>query len=574
MIKLFESNATSFFNNGLGIVQPIKCIEYKKKSLNGWYVDCEFPIEFKDKIVQDAILYVETKEKGGQPFRCSNPKYKDNKIVVTANHVIFDSAYYVLEDVRPTDLSPVGFLNYVNERTETPSPFIVSSDVTGSGTKYFVRKTLLDAFKETEALFGGSYDVDGFSIILKNKVGNDDGFSISYGKNLQSITVVEDWTGVCTKLMPVGPNGLLLPEMYLYTEVQYEKPYTRVIEFGIDTSYVDEEGNFVEYSTEELEGKLRNLAMNYINDSYVPKVNYSVKSDVPQSLCIGDVIRVKHPIVMINTEVQSYSYNVISKRVLTVEFGNYERDVKTVVNNLKQSIENANSVAGSVLEIVNKQTELINNLNKNGYVYIDENEILVLDSLPKEEAIEVWRFGIGGLAFSNNGYAGPYEFAFTQDGYLNASFIKANSIMVDHLTSDVASSLDLSSNTSIKSIVDDINSNVSTSISQTKEDITMTFNTQITNIENGIANDKTNLSKYIRFDGGIELGSTENNVVLNMENDEVAFVDTTNASNHKKTLILTPNSIELVNLTGGKIRFQNFAWYPRESGNLSFTLYK
>lgn len=133
---------------------------------------------------------------------------------------------------------------------------------------------------------------------------------------------------------------------------------------------------------------------------------------------------------------------------------------------------------------------------------------------------------------------------------------------------------EVSSNYMLNSEKDSLYEYVSSQVEQSASDITMTFNTQITNIENGIVTDKTNLSKYIRFDGGIELGSTENTVVLNMENDEVAFVDTTNASNHKKTLILTPNSIELVNLTGGKIRFQNFAWYPRESGNLSFTLYK
>lgn len=458
MIKLFESTTTSFLNNGLGVLNAIKCIEYKKKSLNGWYIECEFPIEYKDRIVQDAILYVETKEKGGQPFRCNNPKYKDSKIIVTANHVIFDSENYLLEDVRPTDLSPVGFLNWINERTDITSPFTVSSNVSGSGTKYFVRKSLLDAFKETEELFGGSYDVDSFHIALKSKVGNDDGYSIAYGKNLQSISIVEDWSTVCTKLLAVGPNGLVLPETYLYSDVQYDKPYSKVIEFSFDTSYEDEDGNTIEYTNDELIERLRTLAEEYMIDAYVPKINYSVKSDVPQSLCIGDVIRVKHPIVTISTEVQSYSYNVISKRVLSIEFGNYERNVKKLFDSLKQTVEQANSAANSSLSIANKQTDLINNLNKTGLVYIDENEILVLDTLPKEEAVNVWRFGLGGIGFSSNGYKGPYEYAFTQDGYFNTNFIKANSITVNHLAADVGSSLDLSSNETINLTVSRIES--------------------------------------------------------------------------------------------------------------------
>lgn len=428
MIKLFEATATSFYDNGLGVIHPLKCIEYKKKSLNGWYVECEFSIELKDLIKQDVILYVNTKEKGGQPFRCLNPKYKDKKIIVTAKHVVFDSSNYILEDVRPDNLSPVSFLNWINERTDNPSPFSVSSNANGSGTKYFIRKTLLEAFTEAEALFGGSYDVDGFSVNLKNQVGNDDGFSIAYGKNLQSFSVIEDWSSVCTKLLPVGPDGLTLPELYLYSDIIYDKPYTKVVEFNLQTTYLDDSGNTVSYTSEELTEILRAEATAYVEKNKVPRINYLLKSDVPQGLRIGDIVHVKHPVITIDTEVQAYSYNVISKRVLTIEFGNYDRNVKHVIESLKKDVEEAKTSASGALLIANQQTDLINNLNKNGLVYIDDNEILVLDKLPKEDAVQVWRLGLGGLGFSNNGYLGPYEYAFTQDGKLNADFIQANSI--------------------------------------------------------------------------------------------------------------------------------------------------
>lgn len=452
-MKLFESTATSFLDNGLGVLHPLKCIEHKKKSLNGWYVECEFPISYKEKIVQGAILYVETKEKGGQPFRCNNPKYKDRKIKVTANHVVFDSEKYILEDVRPTDLAPVSFLKWINERTDISSPFSVSSDVTGSETKYFIRKTLLYGFKEAEAMFGGSYDVDGFNVNLKTEVGTDDGFSVAYGKNLQSISIIEDWSTVCTKVLPVGPNGLKLPEVYLYTEIQYDIPYSKVVEFNIPTSYENENGETIDYTTEELIVMLREEAQKYISDSYIPKINYVVKSDVPQSLRIGDVVHVKHPILTIDTEVQAYEYDTISKCVLALEFGNYERDVKKLFDSIKTSVEEAKTNASGALIVASKQTDLINSLNKKGLVYIDDNEILVLDALPRENAQKVLRIGLGGIGFSSNGYEGPFEYALTQDGWFNIDFIKANSINVNHLSSDVGASLDLSSNESIKFMI-------------------------------------------------------------------------------------------------------------------------
>lgn len=157
--------------------------------------------------------------------------------------------------------------------------------------------------------------------------------------------------------------------------------------------------------------------------------------------------------INIKNEVQEYQYNVLSQRVETLTFGNYERVLKKQFNSIKEAITENKQNNSKLLELIDKQTDLINRLNKEGYVYIDENEILILE-LAKRKAKQVWRFGLGGLGFSNNGYKGPFIYAFTQDGKFNADFIQANSITVNHLASDVGSALDISSNKSIKLIVD------------------------------------------------------------------------------------------------------------------------
>lgn len=454
IVKLFDANETNFSSNGLMTLQPLKCIETKKKSLNGWYVDVELPIKYCDKIEQDMIIFVNTKEKGGQAFRIGNITKQNRKISFTANHVAFDSERYFLLDVRPTNLSIDGYLKWINERTDKKTPFSFSSNVADSGTNYFVRKTLLEALKTVDENYNGVFDFDNFNIKFLQKVGNDNGFSIIYGKNLQSIKAVEDWSGVVTRLYPEGPDGLMLPEKYIESDIQYNQPYTRTEKFDFDTSVEDDEGNSTDLSLEEKISTLRNLANDYIEENKVPKINYTISSDVNQSLCIGDIVHLKHPFVNIKTEVQEYQYNVLSQRVETLTFGNYERDVKKAFNSIKEAITENKQNNSKLLELIDKQTDLINRLNKEGYVYIDENEILILDALPKENAKQVWRFGLGGLGFSNNGYKGPFIYAFTQDGKFNADFIQANSITVNHLASDVGSALDISSNKSIKLIVD------------------------------------------------------------------------------------------------------------------------
>lgn len=68
-------------------------------------------------------------------------------------------------------------------------------------------------------------------------------------------------------------------------------------------------------------------------------------------------------------------------------------------------------------------------------MYIDDNEILILDTLPKENAKNVWRFGLGGIGFSSNGYEGPFETAITMDGKINADFITTGTMAVDRIES-------------------------------------------------------------------------------------------------------------------------------------------
>lgn len=457
IIKLFDTNEKKFNNNGLGNIQPLKCIETKKKSLNGWYVEVELPIKYFGMIKQDMIILVKTKEKGAQPFRIGNITKQNRKISFTANHVAFDTERYFLLDVRPTNLSMDGYLKWLNARTDKTSPFSFSSNVADVGTNYFIRKTLLEALTEVDENYNGVFDFDNFSIKFLQKVGNDNGFSIIYGKNLQSIKAVEDWSNVVTKLYPEGPDGIMLPEIYIESDIQYEQPYTRTVKFDFETSKEDEDGNSVDLSLEEQYTILRQMAKEHIEANKEPLINYTIESDVNQDLRIGDIIHLKHPFIDLKTEVQEYTYNVLSQRVETLTFGNYERDVKKAFDSIKDAIKENKENSSKLVDLINSQTDLINKLNKEGYVYIDKNEILILDKLPKENAKRVWRFGLGGIGFSSNGYKGPFIYALTQDGKFNTDFIQANSITVNHLQADIGSALDISSNDAIKLVVNNYN---------------------------------------------------------------------------------------------------------------------
>lgn len=428
MIKIFDANDRDFSSAGNVIINPLKCREYKKKSLNGWYIEVEIPIKYKEYIEKDKLCVIKTKSKlNPQAFRIGdNINYTTTKISFKANHVMFDSQDYFLLDVRPTNLNGINALNYINERTDNVSPFKMFSNVESIDTAYFIRKTLLEAWAIIEEQWNGIFDADNWNISFLQTIGNDNGESIIYGKNLENIEVYEDWSNVVTKLCPVGYDGLLLPETYLESDIQYEKPYTRKVEFETDLETEEQ-------TQENLINELRNKSNAYLEENKYPKFSYTVKSDINQNLDIGDTIHVLHPIADILTEVLEYEYDVILGMIKTLTFGNFSRDVKTKFNNIKTTIEQINQTISKQTATINKQTDLINSLNKTGYVYIDENEILILDKLPKQSAKHVWRFGLGGLAYSSKGYEGPFETAITIDGQINADFITTGTLSVDRI---------------------------------------------------------------------------------------------------------------------------------------------
>ena len=199
--------------------------------------------------------------------------------------------------------------------------------------------------------------------------------------------------------------------------------------------------------------------------------------------------------------------------------GNFEtvgQKIQKVYANLEQAILNAtNAITG----------------NSGGYVVLyDSNndgkpdEILIMDSENLTQATKVWRWNKEGLGYSykpsGNAYLGPYGIAMTADGQINASFITVGTLSAERIA-----------------------------------------------VENFDASDPTRITDYIRFGNGtMTFGKGDSAVTLKLENNQVAFYSGTT-----RIAYFSNNSFEIENLQEGKIRFQNFGFITRASGNLSFT---
>lgn len=88
----------------------------------------------------------------------------------------------------------------------------------------------------------------------------------------------------------------------------------------------------------------------------------------------------------------------------------------------------------TVLQFAQEQaTDLIINGVEGGHVFIDQNEIYIMDTTDKATARNVWRWNSGGLGFSSNGYNGPFITAMTADGRIVADMITSGKVLAEFI---------------------------------------------------------------------------------------------------------------------------------------------
>ena len=321
-------------------------------------------------------------------------------------------------------------LDHLNSACDLITPFTTISDINTLNSVRIVRKS----FEETIAIlierWGGHLYRDNWTIGIKENIGMDRGAVIKYGKNSLNIEADENWDDVVTKILPVGYDGITLPEVYIQSDIQYDVPYTKVIKFDQDIDqedFKDDDGNVDEEAYHEaLITDLRSQALNYIEENKYFKCNYKVKAEIDGVVDLGDTIMVNHEKLGINitTNVIALKYDCIRDKYIEVEFGNFRSKLKDLFKNIKvdteESINNANEVVKVKLEDeLNEATSKIWGTLGDSYVIYEGNRILIVDALPKETATNVMMINSSGIGFSNTGINGVFTSAWLIDGTLD-----------------------------------------------------------------------------------------------------------------------------------------------------------
>ncbi len=440
MIKLFGTTDTDFSSNGDAVIQPFKAKVHKED--NGkFYLTVEADISYVDLLTANRIIVADTPQ-GAQAFRIKNPEKTKHKITIKAPHISYDAENYVIADSYVVDKNCNDALDHLNSATDNPSPFQTYSDIATVGSYRCVRTSLYDAFSTVLERWGGHLVRDNYRFAIMSTIGRDNGVTVRYKKNLKEMTCTANWDGVVTKLMPVGKDGLLLDEVYLYSKTQYDIPFTKVVSFSQNVDqdlYKDAEGHLDETAyNNALIDDLRKQGQAYVDENCVPKVNYTLKANLEKLTDIGDTIEViDEPMgIDIVTHVISYDYDCILGKYTELEFGNFQQKVSglmgTVSSTIKQSVEQNNSALQVVFsDAIQHAQETMLGMLGSSYVVYEGDKILVVDALPKEEAHNVIMINSGGIAFSSTGINGAFESAWTIDNVLNMQHINVINLVAD-----------------------------------------------------------------------------------------------------------------------------------------------
>lgn len=438
MIKLFNSTDTLFSSNGDKTIIPIRAKVHKEDN-GSFYLDLETNLDYIDDLIEGNIIVANTPQ-GEQAFRVGNVEKTRSKIKTKCYHVFYDSENYLIADSYVVDNNCNYALDHLNSATDNPSPFTTISDVTTINSFRCVRKSLYEAIQTVLERWGGHLVRDNFNIGIRTNIGQDNGVTVRYAKNLKEITCQENWDNVVTKLMPVGKDGLLLnalddtASLYIESETQYLLPYTKTVSFNqnIDQeNYKDGEGNVDEAAyTQALLDDLITQAEAYLEENCVPKINYTLKANLEKVTDIGDTVVVIDERLGINmtTNVIAYDYDCILDKYTELEFGNFTQKLSNLVSNITTSVntsttEQIQDVAVTLNNDLQASQDLIMSVLGSSYVIYNGDSILVVDTLPKEQANNVIMINSAGIGFSQTGINGNFTTAWTIDGTLNAQAI-------------------------------------------------------------------------------------------------------------------------------------------------------
>ena len=474
---LYKSDTTNFATYGIGtLTDTISCEVTEER--NGVY-ECvlKYPVtgvhfgEIKKERLIKAKPNDTSKPQAFRIYRITTPL--NGIVTIYAQHISYDligipvpmcstapmMPQLLADQLFASALVPHNFTFKTEyklpQRCEIAKPKNLRAVLGGSGG------SVLD-------IWGGEFEWDNFDIIHRKERGANNGVVIEYGKNLTKLEQDSDISEVYTDLLPFAVSTDEEGVETVVTLYEQTLPITKTTltqKKILIKDFTDsfEEGENIHHN------ELRLKAKDYISNNPLGietpalTISFAALWKQPEypailervSLC--DTVTVKHTDygISVKQKVIKTVYDSLLEKYISITLGAAKSNFINEVSSTKAAMETVTKTVDRMPTLVNaainNATKLITG-QKGGYVILNGDsdtsmpyELLVLDQPNIADAVNVWRWNVGGLGFSSKGYNGPYETAITADGQIVADFITTGTLLADVIKAGKITSKDGSS---------------------------------------------------------------------------------------------------------------------------------
>ncbi|NQN78986.1 hypothetical protein HO999_08040 [Streptococcus suis] len=363
MICLYAADESLFEHNGLGILDnDLKKCHVEEELNNLYTLTAQYPLWAKfGKSIRNGMIIRAPTPNGDQLFRIYQSKPSMGMLEIHAFHIFYDLAFNFVEDTNIVSKSGQAWLQQLSQNTQYRHPFTFFSDISTVAGSRVVRKNCVEILLNTSLdnsfvnRFGGEILRDNFKVYFNRSIGENRGFKIRHKKNLKGYTANIDDKSVITRIMPIGFDGLLLPEKYVDSPRISDYPFPRIGKVEVDVkAAVGENADAKDaIPLNEAHAKMRSLVREQFGLIDVPTCSYEVDfvelsktkeyADFQnlETVRIGDTVTVSHDEdgFHVEAKVIRYEYDSLAGSLLRIEAGQFESRSSNNSINQQRSIE-------------------------------------------------------------------------------------------------------------------------------------------------------------------------------------------------------------------------------------------
>ncbi len=450
-MKIYSLNTTDFSNNGYGFLTDVISADVKEE-INGEYtLTMEYLLNghLAEYLERENIIVCKVADGTEQPFRIKYIERNFKTINVIAYHISYDLGDDLVINTAPTNLTAQAFGRWVlNNSTTHAQSYTFNSDITATASARYIRKNVLECFMSDEDnsmlnKFKGEFKRDNYTITYNTRIGQDTGVKLLVGKNINEINITIDDTGLFTRIVPVGYDGLTIPEIYVDSILISNYPFPKGCIAKFEDIKYDETGEDPDayHDINDFYDALRAAANQMFTDGVdKPLINVDIDwLDLAktkeyenytslETIRLGDTLTCDMGDFQYTTRVIATTYNVLLDRITNFEIGKPKASYASQTNATIQELSEIDT--SNLLE--QAQTNASNLLKDamTGYIYFDydNGNLYIMDNPDPDDAVKVWRWNLNGLGYSSTGINGTYGLAITMDGSIVADYITTGTL--------------------------------------------------------------------------------------------------------------------------------------------------